>query len=85
MCLEHFFELKAYQKELRNSFEVYKLREENLFIAVIDGMNEAMQLDDIDGYIESINKLTIHYGGEPLFGNMDEFENLMKSNEIIII
>ena len=85
LCLEHFFELKAYQKELRNNFEAYKSRKENLFIAVIDGMNEAMQLEDIDGYIESVNKLTIHYGGEPLFGNMDEFENLMKSNETIII
>lgn len=85
LCLKHLFELKAYQKELRDDFKKYKLKEENLFMAVIDGMNEAMQLENIDGYIESVNKLTIHYGGEPLFGNMEELEDIMNSNEIIII
>ena len=43
----------------------------------------ALYIGDIDGFIGSINQVTIAYGGKPAFNNMQDLEIIMDSDSPI--
>ena len=48
-------------------------------------MNEALRLDDADGYISGANMITEKLGGRVQFRNTKEFDALMDSDEAFVL
>jgi hypothetical protein len=46
-------------------------------------MKKAMDIDDIDGFIESTNKITENLGGKSPINSFDEFDSLMRNEDSV--
>ncbi|MBR1419021.1 MAG: hypothetical protein IJ576_08670, partial [Synergistaceae bacterium] len=80
--------IKAMQ-EYRAEFEKFAARwfadYAKSFKSAFDEMDRALFADDINGFIAGANSITLKLGGKPAFKNMNEFENIMLSDEVFVI
>lgn len=83
LCNEHKKMLQSYRQELEIYHKKQMQMERALFDSVFDGVKKALDIGDIDGFISSVNQVTIAYGGKPVFNNMQDLEIIMDSDSPI--
>ena len=80
-CNEAIAMLRQYRQELEDAIQKY-FQEQNVFFEqTFCEIKKAFNTGDIDGYIAGTNKITEHFGKEPLYSNMEEFEQIMGGDE----
>ena len=77
--------LRAYRQELEANINRYLGEKRHLFDSVFESVRKSLELDDVDGYISAMNRVTQSNGEVPLFADMDEFDALMRSGNKIEI
>ena len=84
-CAEAVHMLRAYRQELEANINRYLGEKRHLFDSVFESVRKSLELDDVDGYISAMNRVTQSNGEVPLFADMDEFDALMRSGNKIEI
>lgn len=85
MCEEHIRMIRAYRQELEAHINNYLETKAAIFNDAFNGIKDALQIGDIDGYITATNKITKALGKETLFENQKECDELMLSGMTIKI
>ena len=55
------------------------------FVTAFDAMDEALQLGNVDAYIEGANKITRALGCQTQFESCEQFDQLMNSDEAFVL
>lgn len=79
-CIRH---INEYSRQLDEITEQYFKEHRKVFQEALGDMVSGLKVDDANGYISGANKITRQLGGKFYFQNMNEFDDLMKSNAII--
>lgn len=79
-CIRH---INEYSRQLDEITEQYFKEHRKVFQEALGDMVSGLKVDDANGYISGANKITRQLGGQVYFQNMNEFDDLMKSNAII--
>lgn len=82
-CGESIRRIQEYRRELDEITEKYFKENRKAFDEALGNMVSGLKLGDADGYIHGANQITRRLGGTVSFRNMDEFDDLMKSDDII--
>lgn len=85
MCAEHIKLIRAYRQEMETLINDYLERHIEIFDEAFDGIKNALEIGDVDGYIASTNQITKALGKEVLFENQEECDALMESGITIRI
>lgn len=83
-CAEHIRELQQYETELQQVISDYFVKKYTTFGLAFDTIDKAMAEDDIDMFISGQNLIQRELSGKVLFENMDEFDDLMDSDDPIV-
>lgn len=75
--------LREYRAEMEKLIQNYFRQHMEAFQLAFSEMHEAFQTGDVDLMIGGANRITEDLGKKALFRNMDEFEEMMNSNEAI--
>lgn len=76
--------LQSYRAELEEKIQQVFSNRRQFFDSVFDQMKNALQIDDPNGYISAVNRITERCGKEPLFRNTEEFDELMENPDVPI-
>lgn len=79
-CIRH---INEYSRQLDEITEQYFKEHRKVFQEALGDMVSSLKIGDANGYISGTNKITRQLGGQVYFQNMNEFDDLMKSNAII--
>ena len=79
-CIRH---INEYSRQLDEITERYFKEHRKVFQEALGDMVSSLKIGDANGYISGTNKITRQLGGRSPFKNMNEFDDLMKSNAII--
>lgn len=82
-CGESIRRIQKYRRELDEITEKYFKENRKDFDEALGNMVSGLKLGDADGYIHGAGKIIQQLGGKVSFRNMDEFDDLMKSDDII--
>ena len=82
-CGESIRRIQEYRRELDEITETYFKENRKAFDEALGDMVSGLKLGDADGYIHGANQITRRLGGKVSYHNMDEFDELMKSDTII--
>ena len=85
MCAEHIKLIRAYRQEMEVLINDYLERHTAIFDEAFNGIKNALEIGDVDGYIASTNKITKALGKEVLFETQEECDVLMQSGITIKI
>jgi hypothetical protein len=80
-CAEAVRMIREFRSELEAGISRYLSGYMASFQAAFDGMETALRVDDIDGFIAGANSITRKLGGTPQFETFDEFKAFMESGE----
>lgn len=80
-CREQIELLRQFRAEFEEATKKWIKSTTECFVDALSGMNDALQLGDVDKYIGSANKITRAMGQKVQFDNQKEFDSLMRSNE----
>jgi hypothetical protein len=84
-CAEAIAMIREYRAELEKQVSMYLTDHLVAFHAAFDGIKNALQIGDVDGFIAGANSITRKLGGEPQFETFDEFETLMRGSDALIL
>lgn len=84
-CKQAISMIREYRAKLEESINKYLYEQSELFKNSFDKIKEALEIGDVDEYISGANQITEAMGKQPLYQNMDEFNELMNSTEAIVI
>ena len=84
-CKEVKKMLEEYRKEMNEMVNKYMTEHKAVFKNAFQQMEDAIGLNDIDGFISGANKITEKLGGKVKYRNFDEFDAFVKSDEIDIL
>ena len=76
---------KEYQRQVEETVNEYLAEYSALFKSALSEMDIALEARDADRFIKGANAITEKLGGEPDFGNMQEFDALMNSDKIFVL
>ena len=82
-CGESIRRIQEYRRQLDEITEKYFKENRKVFDEALGDMVSGLKLGDADGYIHGAGKIIQQLGGKVSFRNMDEFDELMKSDDII--
>lgn len=82
-CGESIRRIQEYRRELDEITETYFKENRKAFDEALGDMVSGLKLGDADGYIHGADKIIQQLGGKVSYHNMDEFDELMKSDTII--
>lgn len=82
-CEESIRRIQEYRRQLDEITEKYFKENRKVFDEALGDMVSGLKLGDADGYIHGAGKIIQQLGGKVSFRNMDEFNELMKSDDII--
>nr|WP_308612658.1 hypothetical protein [uncultured Dialister sp.] len=82
-CGESIRRIQGYRRQLDEIMEKYFKENRKVFDEALGDMVWGLKLGDADGYIHGAGKIIQQLGGKVSFRNMDEFDELMKSDDII--
>lgn len=82
-CEESIRRIQEYRRQLDEITEKYFKENRKVFDEALGDMVSGLKLGDADGYIHGAGKIIQQLGGKVSFRNMDEFDELMKSDDII--
>jgi hypothetical protein len=80
-CQEAIIMIREYRAEMQKLVSDYLVEHITVFRQGFDKIKEALNLDDIDGYIAAANMITRKLGREPQFENFNEFDSFMYGEE----
>ena len=84
-CREQIQALKAFREEYETIARTWIKEKTSAIVAAFDTMNNALQLDDVDAYIDGANQITRVMGGQTQFDTCEQFDCLMKSDEDFVL
>ena len=84
-CREQIQALKAFREEYETIARTWIEEKTSAIVAAFDTMNNALQLDDVDAYIDGANQITRAMGGQTQFDTCEQFDCLMKSDEDFVL
>lgn len=79
MCAEHIKLIRAYRQEMETLINEYLQKQTEVFEDAFNGIKNALEIGDVDGYIASTNKITKALGKEVLFETQEECDEMMLS------
>jgi ribosomal protein S5 len=82
-CREAIAEIKRYRLEMELVINNYLQEHTRVFSEAFADMEAAYNTGDVDGFIGGANRITEKLGGEPLFRNKREFDEIMANPAII--
>ena len=85
VCNEHMRMIREYRLEIEKIINQYLSNKLEVFNESFKGIKNALEIGDVDLFIESTNKITENFGGKPAFSNMDEFNKIMLRKDTIKI
>ena len=80
-CDEHIRMLREFRIQVQETINNYMRHHMDMFTSAFEGIKEALEVGDIDGFIASSNAITRGLGKQANFETMDEFEAFMESEE----
>jgi hypothetical protein len=80
-CEEAIKAIRQYRLELEKMVSQYLVGHIETFHAAFDGIKDALQIGDIDGFIANVNTITKKLGKNPQFETFGDFDALMNSPE----
>lgn len=83
-CAEAVRMLNEYRIELEANINAYMKNRREFFDETFARIKRALEIGDIDGYIDATNAITASCGKKPLFNNMEEFNACMASDKPIV-
>ena len=83
-CAEAVRMLNEYRIELEANINAYMKNRREFFDETFARIKNALEIGDIDGYIDATNAITSSCGKKPLFNNMEEFNACMASDKPIV-
>lgn len=81
VCEEHIKLIRQYRAEMEMIIKEYLVESMEIFHKSFSGIKNALEIGDVDWFIESSNTITESFGGKAMFSSMDEFEDMMLSGE----
>lgn len=85
VCNEHMRMIREYRLEIEKIINQYLSNKLEVFNESFKGIKNALEIGDVDLFIENTNKITENFGGKPAFSNMDEFNEIMLRKDTIKI
>lgn len=82
-CEESIRRIQEYRRQLDEITEKYFRENRKVFNEALGDMASGLRLGDADGYIHGADQIIRRLGGKVSFRNMDEFDDLMKNDDII--
>lgn len=82
-CAAQIELIRKYRAEMEQMIGTYLSSCTETFHLAFSGIKNALELGDIDGFIDSANLITESLGKQALFHDMDEFDRLMSSDTVI--
>ena len=83
VCAEHIKMIHEYRLEIEKIINQYLSNKLEVFNESFKGIKNALEIGDVDLFIENTNKITKNFGGKPVFSNMDEFDEIMLTKTTI--
>lgn len=80
-CEEHIRMLREFRMQVQETISSYMSHHMDMFTSAFEGIKEALEVGDIDGFIASSNAITRGLGKKANFETMDEFEAFMESDD----
>ena len=84
-CAEVVKAIRDFRAKMEELISQYLTSHITAFHEAFGVMNEALRLDDADGYISGANMITEKLGGRVQFRNTKEFDALMDSDEAFVL
>lgn len=84
-CEEINKQIRIYRQKMNKYMDSYLADYTMVFNKAFSDIKASMESDDIDLFFEGVNQITRKVGGRVSFNNMEEFDEFMKSDEIIIL
>ena len=84
-CEEAVQMIRQYRDQMNALVEEYLSNKHQLMGDCFDSMDSAIMENDVNGFIGANSKIMEAFAKKPLFGNMDEFEALMMSDNAITL
>lgn len=85
VCAEHIKMIREYRLEVEKIINQYLSNKLEVFNESFAGIKNALEIGDIDLFIENTNKITENFGGKPAFSTIDEFDEIMLTKTTIKI
>lgn len=76
-CEEHIKMIREYRAEIEKIISNYLSESMDIFRDSFSGIKNALEIGDVDWFIESANTITESFGGEASFSSMEEFNSKM--------
>ena len=80
-CEEHIKMIREYRAQMNEIIEKYLSSAMEIFNASFSGIKDALDIGDVDLFIESVNSITDSLGGNKPFETMEEFNDKMLRGE----
>lgn len=77
VCEEHIKLIREYREQVNKIINEYLSDSMEYFNESFSGIKKALEIGDVDLFIENANEITESLGGNKPFENMDEFNNKM--------
>lgn len=85
VCAEHIKMIREYRLEIEKIINQYLSNKLEVFNKAFTGIKNALEIGDIDLFIENTNRITENFGGKPAFSTIDEFDEIMLTKTTIKI
>ncbi|WP_314811678.1 hypothetical protein [Fusobacterium pseudoperiodonticum] len=85
VCAEHIKMIREYRLEIEKIINQYLSNKLEVFNEAFTGIKNALEIGDIDLFIENTNRITENFGGKPAFSTIDEFDKIMLAKTTIKI
>ena len=85
VCAEHIKMIREYRLEIEKIINQYLSNKLEVFNEAFTGIKNALEIGDIDLFIENTNRITENFGGKPAFSTIDEFDKIMLTKTTIKI
>ncbi len=83
-CEEYARMIRQYREEMETLINTYLSDTMDCFRASFAGIQDALDTGDADQFIQGADAITQAFGGEVKFSNVEEFKDLMLSDEIFV-
>lgn len=85
MCAEHIRQMQAFRAQLDAQVKHYLASTSELFDSSFKGIQQALEIGDVDGVIASSCRIVEAAGKKPLFHTMDELDQLVSGDVPIVL
>ena len=76
-CEEHIKLIREYRAEMEGIIKKYLVESMDIFRESFIEIKNALEIGDVDWFIESTNTITENFGGKAAFSGMDDFNSMM--------